>query len=131
MHFFCNDFQGLLETSSCVDFTRWWQMKHRHRVHGLILISPICTAPCWTEWLYNKVFFSELLQYYDHFLVSGNLLINGLFYMQVMSNLLYFYGMCGVVKELLLKRYFSKVGLVKKQSLHLDIGCPVFEFVNP
>lgn len=26
-----------------------------------------------------------------------------------MSNLLYFYGMCGVVKELLLKRYFSKV----------------------
>lgn len=27
-----------------------------------------------------------------------------------MSNLLYFYGMCGVVKELLLKRYFSKVG---------------------
>ena len=32
-------------------------MKHRHRVHGLILISPICTAPCWTEWLYNKVVF--------------------------------------------------------------------------
>ena len=29
--------------------------------------------------------------------------------MQVMSNLLYYYGMCGVVKELLLKRYFSKV----------------------
>ncbi|KAK8523332.1 hypothetical protein V6N12_047856 [Hibiscus sabdariffa] len=26
----------------------------------------------------------------------------------VMSNLLYFYGMCGLVKELLLKRYFSK-----------------------
>ncbi|KAH9799921.1 protein NDL2 [Citrus sinensis] len=26
----------------------------------------------------------------------------------VMSNLLYYYGMCGVVKELLLKRYFSK-----------------------
>ncbi|KAH1203902.1 Protein NDL2 [Glycine max] len=26
----------------------------------------------------------------------------------VMSNLLYFYGMCGVVKEILLKRYFSK-----------------------
>ncbi|XP_023002144.1 protein NDL2-like isoform X1 [Cucurbita maxima] len=55
-------------------------MKHRHRVHGLILISPICTAPCWTEWLCNKV----------------------------MSNLLYFYGMCGVVKDFLLKRYFSK-----------------------
>ncbi|KAF2582224.1 hypothetical protein F2Q68_00000388 [Brassica cretica] len=27
---------------------------------------------------------------------------------EVMSNLLYYYGMCGVVKELLLKRYFSK-----------------------
>lgn len=30
-------------------------------------------------------------------------------YFQVVSNLLYYYGMCGVVKELLLKRYFSKV----------------------
>jgi len=29
--------------------------------------------------------------------------------MQVMSNLLYYYGTCGVVKEMLLKRYFSKV----------------------
>ncbi|KAL6215329.1 hypothetical protein ACLB2K_014760 [Fragaria x ananassa] len=55
-------------------------MKYRSRVMGLILVSPICKAPCWTEWLYNKV----------------------------MSNLLYFYGMCGVVKEILLKRYFSK-----------------------
>ncbi|MFQ6665465.1 hypothetical protein Gotur_032198 [Gossypium turneri] len=55
-------------------------MKYRQRVLGLILISPLCRAPSWTEWLLNKV----------------------------MSNLLYFYGMCGVVKELLLKRYFSK-----------------------
>ncbi|XP_024021797.1 protein NDL2 [Morus notabilis] len=55
-------------------------LKYRHRVLGLILISPLCQAPSWTEWLLNKV----------------------------MSNLLYFYGMCGVVKELLLKRYFSK-----------------------
>ncbi|KAE8100007.1 hypothetical protein FH972_017945 [Carpinus fangiana] len=55
-------------------------MKYRQRVLGLILVSPLCKAPSWTEWLYNKV----------------------------MSNLLYFYGMCGVVKELLLKRYFSK-----------------------
>uniref|UniRef100_A0A2P2M5D7 Uncharacterized protein n=1 Tax=Rhizophora mucronata TaxID=61149 RepID=A0A2P2M5D7_RHIMU len=31
--------------------------------------------------------------------------------LQVMSNLLYYCGMCGVVKELLLKRYFSKVSL--------------------
>ena len=56
-------------------------MKYRHRVLGLVLVSPLCKAPSWTEWLYNKV----------------------------MSNLLYFYGMCGVVKEILLKRYFSKV----------------------
>ncbi|XWS72468.1 hypothetical protein CRYUN_Cryun02cG0042200 [Craigia yunnanensis] len=55
-------------------------MKYRQRVLGLILVSPLCRAPSWTEWLLNKV----------------------------MSNLLYFYGMCGVVKELLLKRYFSK-----------------------
>ncbi|XP_022731771.1 pollen-specific protein SF21-like [Durio zibethinus] len=55
-------------------------MKYRERVLGLILISPICRAPTWTEWFYNKV----------------------------MSNLLYFYGMCGLLKEFLLQRYFSK-----------------------
>ncbi|XP_058725044.1 protein NDL2 [Vicia villosa] len=55
-------------------------MKYRQRVLGLILVSPLCKEPSWSEWLYNKV----------------------------MSNLLYFYGTCGVVKELLLKRYFSK-----------------------
>ncbi|CBI20627.3 hypothetical protein AAG906_002610 [Vitis piasezkii] len=55
-------------------------IKYRHHVVGLILISPLCKAPSWTEWLYNKV----------------------------MLNVLYYYGMCGVVKELLLKRYFSK-----------------------
>ncbi|WCJ29578.1 N-MYC downregulated-like 2 [Euphorbia peplus] len=55
-------------------------MKYRQRVLGLILISPLCQAPSWTEWLCNKV----------------------------MSNLLYYYGMCRVVKEFLLKRYFSK-----------------------
>uniref|UniRef100_A0A2P2M5C9 Pollen-specific protein SF21 n=2 Tax=Rhizophora mucronata TaxID=61149 RepID=A0A2P2M5C9_RHIMU len=55
-------------------------MKYRQRILGLILISPLCKAPSWSEWLYNKV----------------------------MSNLLYYCGMCGVVKELLLKRYFCK-----------------------
>ncbi|XVE54115.1 hypothetical protein DITRI_Ditri03aG0055600 [Diplodiscus trichospermus] len=55
-------------------------MKYRERVLGLILISPLCRAPSWTEWFYNKV----------------------------MSNLLYFYGMCGLLKEFLLQRYFSK-----------------------
>ncbi|CAM8961643.1 hypothetical protein QQ045_005772 [Rhodiola kirilowii] len=55
-------------------------LRYRHRVLGLILISPLCKAPSWTEWLCNKV----------------------------ISNLLYFYGMCSLVEELLLKRYFSK-----------------------
>ncbi|KAI4376551.1 hypothetical protein MLD38_014299 [Melastoma candidum] len=55
-------------------------MKYSQRVLGLILISPLCKAPSWTEWLYNKV----------------------------MSNLLYYYGVCGVMKECLLQRYFSK-----------------------
>ncbi|CAE6244225.1 unnamed protein product [Arabidopsis arenosa] len=55
-------------------------MKHRERVLGLILVSPLCKAPSWSEWFYNKV----------------------------ISNLLYYYGMCGVVKEFLLQRYFSK-----------------------
>ncbi|CAL5435752.1 unnamed protein product [Camellia sinensis] len=55
-------------------------IKYKQRVLGLILVSPLCKAPSWTEWLYNKV----------------------------MSNLLHFYGMCSLVKELLLMRYFSK-----------------------
>lgn len=55
-------------------------IKHRERVLGLILVSPVCKAPSWSEWFYNKV----------------------------MSNLLYFYGMCGLLKDFLLYRYFSK-----------------------
>lgn len=55
-------------------------MKYQERVLGLILVSPICKAPSWREWIYNKV----------------------------LLNLLYFYGMCGVLKECLLQRYFSK-----------------------
>ncbi|KAI8547130.1 hypothetical protein RHMOL_Rhmol07G0171300 [Rhododendron molle] len=55
-------------------------IKHTERVLGLILISPLCKAPSWTEWLYNKV----------------------------MLKFLFFYGMCSVAKELLLMRYFSK-----------------------
>ncbi|KAK7283208.1 hypothetical protein RIF29_12585 [Crotalaria pallida] len=68
-------------------------MKHRQRVLGLILVSPLCKAPSWTEWLYNKV----------------------------MSNLLYFYGMCGVVKEILLKRYFGKEVRGNAHLLESDI----------
>lgn len=55
-------------------------LKYKERVLGLILVSPLCKGPSWTEWLYNKV----------------------------LSNLLYYYGICGLVKECLLKRYFSK-----------------------
>ncbi|XP_060213867.1 protein NDL1-like isoform X3 [Lycium barbarum] len=29
-------------------------IKHRERVLGLILVSPLCRAPSWTEWFYNK-----------------------------------------------------------------------------
>ncbi|GLT25551.1 hypothetical protein SLA2020_006730 [Shorea laevis] len=68
-------------------------MKYRQRVLGLILVSPLCRAPSWTEWLLNKV----------------------------MSNLLYFYGMCGLVKDLLLKRYFSKEVRGSAQVLESDI----------
>lgn len=32
-------------------------MKYRERVLGLILVSPLCKAPSWSEWFYNKVFF--------------------------------------------------------------------------
>jgi pimeloyl-ACP methyl ester carboxylesterase len=55
-------------------------IKNRDRVIGLILVSPLCKEPSWTEWLCNKV----------------------------MSNLLYFYGMSTLLKECLLYRYFSK-----------------------
>jgi pimeloyl-ACP methyl ester carboxylesterase len=54
--------------------------KYRERVLGLILVSPLCKAPSWSEWFYNKV----------------------------MSNLLYYYGMCNVVKDILLQRYLGK-----------------------
>ncbi|PRQ30349.1 putative alpha/Beta hydrolase [Rosa chinensis] len=55
-------------------------MKYRERVLGLILVSPLCKEPSWTEWFYNKV----------------------------ISNMLYFYGMCGLLTECLLQHYFSK-----------------------
>lgn len=79
------DFFGLKEVL-CLGVTAGayiltlFAMKYKERVLGLILVSPVCKAPSWTEWLYNKV----------------------------LLNLLYFYGMCGVLKECLLQRYFSK-----------------------
>ncbi|CAL9067026.1 protein NDL1 isoform X1 [Musa acuminata AAA Group] len=79
------DFFGL-NTVMCLGVTAGayiltlFASKYRERVHGLILVSPLCKAPSWKEWLYNKV----------------------------MSNFLYFYGMCGLIKEWLIQRYFSK-----------------------
>jgi len=55
-------------------------IKHKERVLGLILISPLCKAPSWSEWFYYKV----------------------------VSNLLYYYGMSGLLKDIFLQRYFSK-----------------------
>ncbi|KAL5975592.1 Protein ndl2 [Asimina triloba] len=77
-------------------------MKYRDRVLGLILVSPLCKAPTWTEWLYNKV----------------------------MSNLIYFYGMCGLVKECLLQRYFSKNAYVSGQLLDERQGENVRRFLQ-
>uniref|UniRef100_A0A5B7A5B5 Putative pollen-specific protein SF21 n=1 Tax=Davidia involucrata TaxID=16924 RepID=A0A5B7A5B5_DAVIN len=54
------DFFGLKEVF-CLGVTAGayiltlFAMKYRERVLGLILVSPICKAPSWTEWLYNKV----------------------------------------------------------------------------
>jgi pimeloyl-ACP methyl ester carboxylesterase len=53
--------------------------KYRERVLGLMLVSPLCKAPSWSEWLYNKV----------------------------LLNLLYYCGTSGLVNECLLQRYFS------------------------
>ncbi|XP_078429965.1 protein NDL1-like isoform X2 [Wolffia australiana] len=55
-------------------------IKHGERSAGLILVSPLCRAPSWTEWIYNKMLLS----------------------------LLNFYGVCGLFKELLLFRFFSE-----------------------
>lgn len=83
-------------------------MKYRERVLGLILVSPLCKAPSWTEWVYNKV---PYLQNSIDIMVAiiMDLTMNITCVLQVMSNLLYFYGMCGLLKEFLLQRYFSKV----------------------
>lgn len=41
------------------------QTKYRERVLGLMLVSPVCKAPSWTEWLYNKVITSSF--YFSYF----------------------------------------------------------------
>ncbi|XP_077227052.1 protein NDL2-like [Tasmannia lanceolata] len=92
------DFFGLKEVM-CLGVTAGayiltlFATKYRERVLGLILVSPLCKAPSWTEWFYNKV----------------------------LLNLLYFYGMCGVIKECLLQRYFSKEVRCGLQGAESDI----------
>ncbi|XP_043690882.1 protein NDL2-like isoform X2 [Telopea speciosissima] len=68
-------------------------MKYKECVLGLILVSPLCRKPSWKEWLYNKV----------------------------MLNLLYFYGMSGLLKECLLQRYFSKESRSDMHGAESDI----------
>ncbi|XP_028551587.1 protein NDL1 isoform X1 [Dendrobium catenatum] len=67
--------------------------KFSDRVLGLILVSPLCRAASWTEWLYDKV----------------------------LSNLLYFCRVCGLFKDYLLQRYFSKKFLENAQIPESDI----------
>ncbi|KAG0554806.1 hypothetical protein KC19_12G120600 [Ceratodon purpureus] len=54
-------------------------IKYRERAIGLILVSPICRKPTWSEWIYNKA----------------------------MINILYYCGATSFVKDSLLQRYFS------------------------
>ncbi|KVI01227.1 Ndr [Cynara cardunculus var. scolymus] len=68
-------------------------LKYSERVTGLILVSPLCRAPTWNEWFYNKF----------------------------MSNLLYYYGMSDLLKEFLLHRYFSKEACGSLQVPESDI----------
>ncbi|KAL1340004.1 hypothetical protein AAHE18_U085700 [Arachis hypogaea] len=92
------DFFGLKEVL-CLGVTAGayiltlFAMKYKERVLGLILVTPICRAPSWAEWLYNKV----------------------------LMNLLYFYGMCSLLKECLLQRYFSKELRGSVQGAESDI----------
>ncbi|KAI3930916.1 hypothetical protein MKW92_005928 [Papaver armeniacum] len=83
-------------------------MKYRERVLGLILVSPLCLGTSWKEWLYNKVTFSSTFVSMLFYRETSRCLIIYIQFLQFMLNLLYFYGMCGIMKECLLQRYFSK-----------------------
>ncbi|KAB1210227.1 Pollen-specific protein SF21 [Morella rubra] len=75
--------------------------KYREHVLGLILVSPLCKTRSWTEWLLNKAPVSSFTAIFTskHF-------INFDLVSQVLSNLLYFYGICGLAKECLLSHKF-------------------------
>ncbi|XP_024361853.1 protein NDL3 isoform X2 [Physcomitrium patens] len=55
-------------------------VKYRERAIGLILVSPLCRKPSWTEWFYDKA----------------------------IINILYYCGTTSFVKDALLQRYFSQ-----------------------
>ncbi|URE15728.1 Ndr family [Musa troglodytarum] len=68
-------------------------LKYSKRVVGLILVSPLCKAPSRKEWICNKL----------------------------MSNFLYFYGMCDLIKEWLIQRYFGEEVCGTSQDPESDI----------
>lgn len=43
------------------------QVKYRERAIGLILVSPLCRKPSWTEWFYDKVDLSGILVSWNNF----------------------------------------------------------------
>lgn len=51
----CYEFNLYMSPTILINQDFALQMKYRERVLGLILVSPLCKAPSWTEWLYNKV----------------------------------------------------------------------------
>eukprot|EP00850_Spirogloea_muscicola_P014212 SM000100S09439 [mRNA] locus=s100:425636:428172:+ [translate_table: standard] len=55
-------------------------IQHPERVLGLILVSPICQAPTWTEWAYSKA----------------------------LASVLHYYGWTTFAKDTLLQRYFCQ-----------------------
>jgi protein NDRG1 len=90
------------------------QIKYRERAIGLILVSPICRKPSWSEWIYNKVgvfgiqmqpevSYSRSLLLWNDVLTSSQLVC-----LQAIINILYYCGATSFVKDALLQRYFSQ-----------------------
>ncbi|KAK9146662.1 hypothetical protein Sjap_006565 [Stephania japonica] len=55
--FFCPDAASVLLHNFCIYHidAPGHETKYKERVLGLMLVSPLCKAPSWTEWFYNKV----------------------------------------------------------------------------
>lgn len=50
----------LVHQNFFIELSFLFQSKYRERVLGLILVSPLCKGPTWTEWLYSKVAFLHM-----------------------------------------------------------------------